>query len=502
MLARVTYPPIRLLGSQTVDALLLDVCYDDFRFDFQDCFADTGGVSVDFDETFDTCDDGGRRVEVRIGANPPRTFNGTTLAQCQFEVTNGIGCSSVSLAGTLTDAGGTTVPVSGSGQFDIDECASDLDCSGNESCEFRSRPCDPNVCVAPTATPPATPTPTPTIQAPPPDDGGGGSAQGQGVSMRITCPSTALSGGVCTTQTGLALSFFDSFGVVDVELTGGGPVFGSGTVLVECSFAVEQAGGFGGAVSGVITQAGGATIPFSATGTLSFQPECTSDFDCFGNSCVANRCVTPTPTVTATGTVTPTATGTPTPTPTAGPGPVITYFGLLGSSAAVLSPVATAPDGAPIFQPAAGTGAGFYIVIEAGKGPSDVQPSTDRLFPAEGRPDLEIQADRDLGNGTELVCDTPNGIPGIAPPSFADDPFIDAALLDFSCRFEFHSRLQPCQTSSSDFISRSAADAQLCTRNTIQPAAAFPSGDTRLTARWRDDEGNVGNVASIVVRVP
>jgi hypothetical protein len=300
--------------------------------------------------------------------------------------------------------------------------------------------------------------------------------------------------------------------------------------FMSCLFQVTGSSGFYPvSLTGTIIDGDGNELPVIANGQFTIFPECEEDFDCsFDQSCVDERCVdnTPTPTltqtlaptstptrsVTPTVTLTPTRSATPTPslsptrtptptvtlTPTRAPGPMISYLGILSASNQLLEPIATAPDGTPVFAPATGLGFGFFIVIEAEMGTSGALPGA-LLFSNSGRPDVQLQANRSLGNGSLQVCDV-NGIPAIDPPSF--DPgsaMITNALNDFSCRFEIKSQFQPCQ-GGGGFIDPDS-DAQVCTQGTVTTAYQFPSGDTRLTARWRDQLGNLGPPASAIIRV-
>ncbi len=316
----------------------------------------------------------------------------------------------------------------------------------------------------------------------------------------------------------LDISTQDFGGVLEIDVNVTPPRLLFQGEFMRCSFDVIGSSGFYPvSMSGTITDGDGVEFPIVADGQFTIFPECNNRFDCdFDESCVNERCVdnTPTPTIsptsppttTRTPTRTPTLTLTPTPTlsptvtPTAthGPGPSIRYLGILTASNQLVESIGTAADGAPIFAPPTGLGFGFFIVIEAEMGTSGALPGS-LLFSASGRPDVQIQANRNLGSGSLQVCDV-NGIPGIEPPSF--DPgsaMITNALNDFSCRFEIKSQFQPCQ-GGGGFID-GASDAQVCTQGTVTTAFQFPSGDTRLTARWRDQLGNLGPPASVIVRI-
>lgn len=150
----------------------------------------------------------------------------------------------------------------------------------------------------------------------------------------------------------------------------------------------------------------------------------------------------------------------------------------------------------------------FLIVVEGVRGESGFPPARSLLPGVDGRPDLQIQNTRPLGDGSSTVCDTGQppaggGVPGILPPSF--DPLsglITNALVDFACRFEAFDRTSPCTRSDASGDARlidPSAEAQFC--DIVAATAVFPPGESVLTARLRDALGNVGPTAQIVVRV-
>jgi hypothetical protein len=166
-------------------------------------------------------------------------------------------------------------------------------------------------------------------------------------------------------------------------------------------------------------------------------------------------------------------------------------------------------DGVPIFLRNAG--GGFLIVVEARAGSSFAPPGTQSVS-AGGRPDLQMQVDRSIGNGSPDVCDTstmdpnnpPGGVPGISPPSV--DPgsqMITDAMNDLGCRFTFNNSLSPCtQTASGLSFANSRTTAQFCSIAVVDFGfERFPLGDTLITMRWRDQGGNFSEVRRIIVRV-
>jgi hypothetical protein len=221
----------------------------------------------------------------------------------------------------------------------------------------------------------------------------------------------------------------------------------------------------------------------------------------------------PTATFSATSTVTATATATPTATETPLPGPQITFFGLVDNNGDPIEIEEELPDGTRVYKRTFGRG--FLIVVEAKPGASGRQPATD-LFNSDpgdpnARPDVQIQADRDLGNGSLEVCDaavpdpeaTPGGIPAINPPSY--DPgsqMIADALNDLSCRFADNS-VDKCTLNASDnpaFVDPESTK-QVCSGGPVSGEYAFAEGDTLLTVRWRDGAGVLGGPDRIIVRV-
>ena len=114
------------------------------------------------------------------------------------------------------------------------------------------------------------------------------------------------------------------------------------------------------------------------------------------------------------------------------------------------------------------------------------------------------------GSGLAAVCDvvtmdpdTPaGGVPGISPTSYGPGQTITDAFNDFGCRFDFRNSSSPCTMDEHgfDFVSDEST-AQFCTIGTVDVFWRFPFGDTRLTARWRDQSGVLGPPRSIIIRV-
>jgi len=239
----------------------------------------------------------------------------------------------------------------------------------------------------------------------------------------------------------------------------------------------------------------------------------------------SSRTPTPTGTPTRTATVTPTQTGTRTPSPTRTPripgsGPQVVFLGAINNKDGCVLPCcqpecARTPTPTPMFD---GLGRRIYsvssnqpvIVVEGAPGMSGFGVGSS-LKPggSDNRPDLQIEATENMGNGSAAVCDIGapmaggGGIPGIPMPSFEPgNPVITDALNDFACRFMQFTPGSPCT-----YVDVSG-DAKLITPNaTIQfcdfiaATAAFPTGDTVVSAQLRDTDGNVGPTAQMVVRV-
>lgn len=224
----------------------------------------------------------------------------------------------------------------------------------------------------------------------------------------------------------------------------------------------------------------------------------------------------PTPTRTATtgpsatSTRTPSRTPTWTPTPDQASGPIIVFLGLLRPDDTLIQPDGVDPSGRPIFERPFGFG--FQIVVEARPGSSG-RPVALTTFNDFGRPDLQIQSNRSLGNGSPAVCDVlppdPGGVPGIDPPSFAEGEIITDRLNDLSCRFidgVGNQRGRNCSNGCVRFESGESGcvgggtTAQYCAL--VDRNFEFPAGETLITARVRDTQGNLGPPAQLIVRVP
>lgn len=189
-------------------------------------------------------------------------------------------------------------------------------------------------------------------------------------------------------------------------------------------------------------------------------------------------------------------------------GPIVTFAGAARADGVPMEPKGS-KNGIPVFENFAGSG--FILVVEAkpGLGNAEVgrRINAYREDDPNARPDLEVQVNRDLGDGSPAVCDRsrPNigGVPGIDPPNFADTPKVADALNDFGCRFEiFLESTSSClvgKTGDFSFV-KPDTTTQFCAQ--IARAWNFPVGDTLVSARLRDVNGNPGPVEKFWLRRP
>jgi hypothetical protein len=183
---------------------------------------------------------------------------------------------------------------------------------------------------------------------------------------------------------------------------------------------------------------------------------------------------------------------------------------LLRPDDTLIEPVGFDPSsGVPIFDRPFGFG--FSILIEARPGSSG-RPVARSSFNEFGRPDLQIQATRSLGNGSPAVCDVlppdPGGVPGINPPSFGDSQVVSDRLNDLGCRFvdgAGNPTGRNCSEGCVRFESgefgcvETTATTQFC--GLVARTIEFPLGETLITVRVRDTQGNLGRPAQLIVRI-
>jgi hypothetical protein len=212
-----------------------------------------------------------------------------------------------------------------------------------------------------------------------------------------------------------------------------------------------------------------------------------------------------------------TAPATPSPLPTATPtpqalvGPTVTFFGIARADDTLVPASGTNEEGVPVYERTFGSG--FSLVIEGRPGSNDLPVGTSAFeTDVQAFPDLQIQSNRDLGDGNVQVCEASDiplsGIPAIAPPSFEATQANVDALNDFGCRFQNglgapvgRPESEACvQFESGEFgFVDPASTIQFC--GFVSQRFAFPPGDTLLTARLRDQRGNPGSAAQIIFRV-
>jgi hypothetical protein len=189
-------------------------------------------------------------------------------------------------------------------------------------------------------------------------------------------------------------------------------------------------------------------------------------------------------------------------------GPVVTHAGVARADGRPSEAIGK-EKGIPVYLNYVGSG--FLIVIEAKPGLSRLEVGR-RIFsydpnnPAK-RPDLEIQSNRTLGDGSVTVCDnrkpTIGGIPAIDPASFAETKEVAAALNDMSCRFEtFIESAGSCTLNKQGDFAFVAKDTvtQFCM--VVAKAWNLPIGDTLFSVRLRDSKGDPGPVSQFIVRRP
>jgi hypothetical protein len=188
-------------------------------------------------------------------------------------------------------------------------------------------------------------------------------------------------------------------------------------------------------------------------------------------------------------------------------GPVVTHLGIARADGTALQPASTAADGTDIYLNHVGSG--FMMLVETKPGVSNLEPGR-RVLAVDpndplARPDLEIQVNKALGNGSAAVCDRrrPNigGVPAINPPSFANTKKVADAENDLACRFEtFIESASACtQDKHGDFsFVNPETKTQFCM--IVAKAWAFPLGDTLVSVRLRDKEGNPGPVKKMILR--
>jgi hypothetical protein len=188
-------------------------------------------------------------------------------------------------------------------------------------------------------------------------------------------------------------------------------------------------------------------------------------------------------------------------------GPEVTFAGIVRADGKPIEKESVTKSGIPVYSNFVGSG--FMVVIEAKPGFSqlEVGKSIFRYEPDDptARPDLEIQVDRALGDGSKDVCDARppkfGGIPAIKPANFSETPEISAAINDFSCRFEvFGESEYSCTVNNAGefHFLNDKSEVQFCM--VVARKWNFPDGDTTVSVRLRDSDGNPGPVSKFILR--
>ena len=205
-----------------------------------------------------------------------------------------------------------------------------------------------------------------------------------------------------------------------------------------------------------------------------------------------------------------TATATPTVTATPAMGPDVLFFGLTNSDDSATQPSGTDPNGVPIYERPFGFG--FSLVVEARHGRAN-RPVGTSAFDEGASPDLQVQVTRPLGDGSAAVCDggapTYGGVPGIDPPRLEAPEAIADALNDLGCRFIDGTgqsvgricSLGCVRFETGEFGCQAGDDAEVQFCAPVPMSLAFPGGDTLVSVRVRDQAGNLGAPAQLIVRV-
>lgn len=184
-------------------------------------------------------------------------------------------------------------------------------------------------------------------------------------------------------------------------------------------------------------------------------------------------------------------------------GPRVTVVGAIDNDGRLSRSLGTLEDGTVVFFQSHPFG--FHLAIEAVPAPGGAPIGDNLLDSVDGdpshRPDLQVQVDRPLGDGSAAVCDA-GGVSPVSPPDFALTQAVSNAMNDLACRFD--PATVPglaCTRSESGepaFLDAATA-AQFCLH--VTEPLALPSDDTRLTVRVRDRAGKVGAAAVAIVRV-
>jgi len=188
-------------------------------------------------------------------------------------------------------------------------------------------------------------------------------------------------------------------------------------------------------------------------------------------------------------------------------GPIVTFAGAARADGQGMPPSSKNAQGVPVYNSVVGSG--FMIVVEGKPGISnlEVARSIYRYDPNDPmqRPDIQIEVNRPLGDGSAEVCDARRpkigGIPAINPPSWADTQQISNTLNDMGCRFEtfIESNASCTLEKSGDFSFLNAKESKVQFCMVVAKSWNFPEGETLVSVRLRDVEGNPGPVTTFIV---
>jgi hypothetical protein len=190
-------------------------------------------------------------------------------------------------------------------------------------------------------------------------------------------------------------------------------------------------------------------------------------------------------------------------------GPTVTFAGIARADGFKVDPIGEDESGIPIYRNYVGSG--FQMVIEAKPGISNLEVGRQiyvrRADDPTAQPDLQVQATNDLGDGSTAICDRRRpdigGIPRIDPPSFAKTEKVSEALNDMGCRFEtFIEPESACIVTKYGEFAFINPESKIQFCMIVARAWNFPVGDTLVSVRVRDVEGNPGPIAKFWLRRP
>jgi hypothetical protein len=184
-------------------------------------------------------------------------------------------------------------------------------------------------------------------------------------------------------------------------------------------------------------------------------------------------------------------------------GPRITFLGLANSDGRAATPLGRLPDGTVVYY--RGSGFGFQIVVEGAPGLSGAPVGTTTFASSSGdptmRPDMQGLSDHALGDGSRAVCDE-FGIPAVVPPDFGATQAVADALNDFGCRFLATTVPNvACTQDAFGQLNFLAPDSRVQFCSSVGRLFEFRLGDTTVSMQLRDDEGEIGPLRRMIVRV-